>query len=222
MRRSGTLINWNDEKGFGFIAPKDGTDDVFLHFRAVTDRTRRPVVGDRVEYDLDHDDQKRPRAARALLRPSDGAAPVGKSAPRPPRRPASFSRNRAQHRDSGALRLILNLLFPANALGAVCVAARFGFVPNWVAVLYLALSAVTTIAYAIDKYRAVKGKWRIAEGTLQLLAMAGGWPGAFAAQRILRHKNRKLSFQVTFWLIVLAHLAFWCWFAANYLGWTPR
>lgn len=207
MRRNGTIINWNDEKGFGFIAPNDGTGDVFLHFRSVTDRARRPQVGDRVEYDLDRDGQQRLRAARAILRPSNGAAPPSKS--------------RDRHHDSGVLRFILILLLPANTLGAVCVAARFEYVPHWVAYLYVGLSAITAIAYAIDKFRAVKGKWRIAEGTLQLFAMAGGWPGAFAAQRILRHKNRKLSFQVTYWIIVASHLAFWGWFAANRSGWLP-
>jgi uncharacterized membrane protein YsdA (DUF1294 family) len=38
---------------------------------------------------------------------------------------------------------------------------------------------------------------------LHLFALVGGWPGALAAQRLLRHKARKLSFQVLFWATVL-------------------
>ena len=33
----------------------------------------------------------------------------------------------------------------------------------------------------------------------------GGWPGAFVAQRRLRHKCVKPRYQVTFWLIVALH-----------------
>lgn len=122
----------------------------------------------------------------------------------PPRRPGWF---------------VLVLLLPSLVLGAVCVAARRGYVPPWIAFLYVGMSAVTAIAYALDKFRAQKGAWRISESTLQLFAMAGGWPGALPAQHLLRHKTRKISFQVTFWLIVAAHLAFWVWFARQRLAW---
>jgi uncharacterized membrane protein YsdA (DUF1294 family) len=35
--------------------------------------------------------------------------------------------------------------------------------------------------------------------------LLGGWPGAFLAQRRLRHKCSKASYQFLFWIIVLAH-----------------
>jgi hypothetical protein len=44
---------------------------------------------------------------------------------------------------------------------------------------------------------------------LHLCELLGGWPGAFLAQYSLRHKNRKVSFQVVFWAIVAFHLFFW-------------
>ncbi|MFS8979820.1 DUF1294 domain-containing protein [Cupriavidus necator] len=34
---------------------------------------------------------------------------------------------------------------------------------------------------------------------MHLFALCGGWPGALAAQHLLRHKYRKRAFQVKFW-----------------------
>jgi len=37
---------------------------------------------------------------------------------------------------------------------------------------------------------------------LHLAELLGGWPGAFLAQRRLRHKCSKVSYQFAFWCIV--------------------
>lgn len=74
-----------------------------------------------------------------------------------------------------------------------------------VAALYLVASLVTFAVYARDKAAARKDRWRTPERTLHLLALLGGWPGALAARHLLRHKSRKVSFRVLFWLSVLAN-----------------
>lgn len=70
----------------------------------------------------------------------------------------------------------------------------------------LAMSVVTTLAYWWDKRRAQAGTRRYPEYVLHAMAFLGGWPGALVAQRRLRHKTRKVNFQVVFWLLVAVHL----------------
>ena len=79
--------------------------------------------------------------------------------------------------------------------------------PYWVAALYLGVSILCFIVYAVDKSAARAGRRRVPESTLLLLGFAGGWPGAIVAQRMLRHKTRKASFRRAFWLSVLANVA---------------
>jgi uncharacterized membrane protein YsdA (DUF1294 family) len=74
--------------------------------------------------------------------------------------------------------------------------------------VYFSFSLFTFIAYAVDKAKAQNNEWRISERTLHLFELAGGWPGALIAQRILRHKNMKSSFQIVFWIIVISHIIF--------------
>jgi len=73
--------------------------------------------------------------------------------------------------------------------------------------LYCLLSLLTFALYAIDKQAARRGRWRTRESTLHLLALCGGWPGAWLAQRWIRHKSRKAAFQLRFWLTVLLNCA---------------
>ena len=75
----------------------------------------------------------------------------------------------------------------------------------WLGIYVPAISAVTYWVYAVDKRRAEQGGWRVPEARLHLLELLGGWPGAFLAQRRLRHKCSKVSYQAGFWLIVLLY-----------------
>ena len=73
--------------------------------------------------------------------------------------------------------------------------------------LYACASVVCFIAYALDKRASRTGRRRTPEQTLLLLGLAGGWPGAFLAQRSLRHKSSKRAFQLKFWFTVVLNIA---------------
>ena len=75
---------------------------------------------------------------------------------------------------------------------------------RWVGAYAVAVSAITYWVYARDKRRAEEGEWRVPEVRLHFLDLLGGWPGGFLAQRRLRHKCSKGSYQFVFWLIVIA------------------
>jgi uncharacterized membrane protein YsdA (DUF1294 family) len=82
-----------------------------------------------------------------------------------------------------------------------------------IAICYAVVSAVTFVTYAVDKRQAMRQRRRVPERTLHLLELLGGWPGALAAQIIVRHKRRKTRYVLTFAAIVLIHLIAWTlWF----------
>lgn len=74
---------------------------------------------------------------------------------------------------------------------------------------YGAVSVLAFFLYWSDKRKARSDSWRTPENVLHAVELAGGWPGALLAQQAFRHKTRKVSYQLVFWLIVLAHQVFW-------------
>lgn len=185
MRESGTLVKWNDGRGFGFIRPDAGGKDVFVHISTFDPQGRRPERGDTILYKADPD-ADRPKALSAKVR---GLTP----------------------------NQITRICMAISAIGLGTFAAHFlGMLSlPWPVIAYIVVSVLTFSFYWVDKRRAEDGRWRLTETTLHVLAIAGGWPGALAAQQMLRHKTRKAAFQNLFWAIVIVHLAVWCaWFLA--------
>jgi len=91
--------------------------------------------------------------------------------------------------------------------GLLALMYRDGALPGMTLVIFGVLSLLAFSAYAHDKRAARLQARRTPEWVLHLLELAGGWPGALLAQRLLRHKNRKLAYQFAFWACVLLHEA---------------
>lgn len=79
---------------------------------------------------------------------------------------------------------------------------------RWLLAYGIVISLATYALYGADKdsAQAKTAHWRASEKLLHCFEFAGGWPGAFLAQRRLRHKCSKLSYQVVFWLIISIHV----------------
>jgi uncharacterized membrane protein YsdA (DUF1294 family) len=78
--------------------------------------------------------------------------------------------------------------------------------PDALTIVFILMSVITFIVYAMDKSAAKHGRWRTKERTLHFLALIGGWPGAFLAQRMLRHKSKKIAFKRIYWLTVFLNV----------------
>ncbi len=71
----------------------------------------------------------------------------------------------------------------------------------------ICINAITFLAYGADKRAAVNGTWRVPEAHLHSLEFLGGWVGAYIAQKVFRHKTKKKSFRIMFWLMLVLQLA---------------
>jgi len=111
---------------------------------------------------------------------------------------------------------VRNLQLKLWVFAVLCALPLYGSMSLWlrgVSVVPLAaygvVSLLAFLLYWSDKRKARADHWRTPENVLHAVELAGGWPGALLAQQLFRHKTRKVSFQVLFWMIVLLHQVFW-------------
>lgn len=73
---------------------------------------------------------------------------------------------------------------------------------------YLAvINVITFIVFGIDKLKAKKGKWRIPEATLLLLAIVSGSIGAWCGIKVWHHKTMHKKFKYGIPLIIAIQIA---------------
>ncbi|KAI3591732.1 hypothetical protein D9X30_3257 [Cupriavidus sp. U2] len=181
MKKAGRIKSWHADKGYGFIDIHADLKDVFFHVSALRTRVVQPKVGDRASFELAKGKDGRMQAINVTIA----------GAPKP---------------GSGDGANWLPAFVGMVALAAISLGALEGYLPRLVGIVSLMASFIAFIAYAEDKVRANRKAWRIPEANLHLIALCGGWPGALAAQHLLRHKNRKHEFQVVFWATVVLNI----------------
>ena len=75
----------------------------------------------------------------------------------------------------------------------------------------LLVNIVTFATYGIDKRKAQKGRWRIPESTLLLLAFFGGAIGALMGMRVFHHKTKHWKFKILVPMFLVLQLALAGW-----------
>ena len=172
----------------------DTPADVFFHVKDWVGGSERPAEGLAVVYEEIHVGGKEPRGVAVRPASLDRAPPV--------RRPTGPPRQQPGRPDGSPVPALFLMIVYAGFLGWAAYAGRLSV---GLALASVPLSFVTFIAYWRDKSAAERGTWRTSEQALHGLALLGGWPGAWFAQRLLRHKSRKTSFRMTYWGTVAAH-----------------
>ena len=226
MRKQGAVVRWDGAKGFGFNGSPQSNAQLFFHARDWRGPAA-PAVNQPVDFEEIHVGGKGPRAMD--VRPSGGAA-AGGSAPAarnalrppaqhrsaPPQRQPSHRRSPPPRRESSAGPAYALMLLWLGLWVAGAMLGRFGWL--WLLAAF-ALNVLTFYVYWHDKYAAQQGRWRTSESTLHGFGLLGGWPGAWFAHQILRHKSSKAAFRAVYWqtavlnLAALAAWVLWPWLA---------
>lgn len=189
MRYVGRIADWNDKKGFGFVAPNGGGDRAFVHVTAFERVPGRPSTGQLISYDLARDEKGRFKAAAIRYVPL---------------RPKDESSSRAMRPGIGVAFLVLLSLGWLSSK-----------VPSAVLLVYIGASVLSIFLYAADKSAARNNRWRTPENTLHIVALLGGWPGALVSHDVFRHKSRKEAFQFVFWGTVVLNCGALLWLLAS-------
>lgn len=189
-RQQGVLTDWNDQRGFGFIAPTAGGPRVFVHVSAFP-RGWRPRIGCEITYAERRDERDRARASNVQYL-------------------AGVPARRSTGSGTPTALTIATVFF--GLLASLVVLQEL---PVLVFVAYGLLSGVAVLAYRADKSAAVQGRWRTPESTLHAVALLGGWPGALVARHALRHKTIKQPFRTIFWATVIANCAALTWYVSE-------
>lgn len=190
MKQSGELVQWNDDRGFGFIAGDDGVR-YFVHITAIARIVNRPRAGDRVSFSVGKGKDGRPQAK--------GVAIAGAN-PRPTRdvlqRGLPVEARPLDWRAAVAGLMVL-LLLGGIALGQM---------PWEAGLIYAVMGAVSLVMYGLDKNFAEQNRWRISEATLLGVDLFFGIIGGLAGQAVYRHKTRKSSYVGTTIVLAGVHL----------------
>ncbi|MBU2115160.1 MAG: cold shock domain-containing protein [Gammaproteobacteria bacterium] len=200
MQLSGTVVFWRDDKGFGFVKCDQSQQQLFFHIRDQVAGNARPKPGDVLHFTQGKDKRGRPLASQWRFADDKKASSSKKATP-------VCSDPEAISQASQ-----FSLLFRITFLAAVVLALMFGKLLYVLPLLYIEASLMTYWLYKTDKEAAIARHGnRLAEESLQLYALIGGWPGAYIAQQQLAHKRSKVSFRREFGFVILGNAMLVSW-----------
>lgn len=189
--RSGELIQWNNNGGYGFV--RDGTGrDFYVHVSKVAGG--RPKLGDTLSFEVQTSKKGRPSAVNVVITGTTQPVPVPVQAALRPNS-SNVSRYTLGLRTAAATMMTLLILW---AIGA-------HHVSPWISVVYAGMGLASALLYRFDKLYAMTKQWRVSESNLHIMDFSFGIIGGLCAQEVYRHKTVKPRFVATTWAIALFH-----------------
>lgn len=186
---AGKIVQWNEEKGYGFIQTQALAEPIFFHASTLIAREYTPQPDEAVTVKARYDaDKKRWQATEVS------------------------SATRAQHvaaqqkRGNTLIRPMQNKLIWAIPIALIYLIVLYTQAPK-LALSNLIVSLIALALYAWDKRCALAQSSRIPETSLHAVALLGGWAGALIARYLFRHKTQKQPFVSLFWLTVILNIA---------------
>lgn len=189
-RVQASLVEWKDEKGYGFARLPGGTERIFVHAKSFAPGGARPQKGDELELEIVPGRNGKPAAKDVRV---VGAEEIAKQLP--------------LHVVTAAL------LFIMAQLVVMMGKAPFGLV-----IVYTIMGGLSVYLYVRDKRAALFGWWRISERQLLLVDLFGGIIGGLLAQHRYRHKTSKQSYQIRIFAITAIHAAFLAGLGAGFIS----
>lgn len=198
MRDQGRLVEWFDDKGYGFIQPNDEAKGrVFLHIKDFAQKGPRPILGCALEYNVQVDANGRYKATQVSYLKASQTQKSSRSTP--------------QNQSKSAQKLqpmqILSIAYIIVLAGLTV----FGLLNGMVLLLISLMNVMSYWFYAQDKEAAQLGNRRVPENTLHILSFLGGWPAAWLAQQRLRHKTQKQPFRKIYFCTIFLNILLILW-----------
>ncbi len=175
-RVQASLVEWKDDKGYGFARLPGGTNRVFVHAKSLQPKAQRPKKGDVLELEL-VEGHKGPAAQNVRI----------------------LTEIEITHRLPYHV-VTAVMLFILAQLVVIIGKAPFGLV-----VYYTVMGTLSIYLYGRDKQAALAGLWRISELHLLLVDLLGGIIGGLLAQQRYWHKTSKERYQTRVFAIVVFH-----------------
>ena len=189
-RVQASLVEWKDDKGYGFARLPGGTDRIFVHAKSLQHSAPRPKKGDVLELEL-VEGRKGPAAENVRVLTDIEIA----------------------HRLPYHV-VTATMLFILAQLVVILGKAPFGLV-----VFYTLMGALSIYLYGRDKQAAIAGLWRVSENQLLAVDLFGGIIGGLLAQQRYWHKTSKEKYQTRVYAIVVLHAGLLAALGSGLLRW---
>ncbi|MBJ8443967.1 DUF1294 domain-containing protein [Acinetobacter bereziniae] len=201
MRDQGRLVEWFDDKGYGFIQPNDGLKErVFLHIKDFAQKGPRPIVGCALEYVVQLDGQGRYKAKQVTYLKATQTVHAKTN------RTSQNTLNAQKASSLQPMQIICIVYIVALAILSIS-----GLLNGMILLFVSIINVMTYWFYAQDKEAAQMNQRRVPENTLHILAFLGGWPAAWLAQQRLRHKTQKQPFRKIYFCTIVFNILLILW-----------